>query len=136
MGMASCCDHCHWPAPWHRHWWRSRASHARCSLGGSACDGSNPGRDRFRVAGQRFLRNQDVKDQMPTPTECPCCVAGLPEHPKKRECPHCRLQFADGWKGIAQHLRSDDIKHPWTYEEFWNSLCDQHRFAEDFVMAD
>lgn len=61
---------------------------------------------------------------------CVCCrhdtpVAGA------RICPICRHEFqGNGWDGIDAHWRSNH-ENVMPYEQFWQSLCDEHRRAPE-----
>src|SRR5688572_27226560 len=44
------------------------------------------------------------------------------------ECPFCDHVFkGNGWDGIDAHWRSKHEPQGTTYEEFWASLCSNHR---------
>ena len=59
-------------------------------------------------------------------TECRCCVRGTPKT-GQRKCPECGRTFLDNvWYGIARHWRARH-EQVMTYEQFWASLCDDHR---------
>jgi hypothetical protein len=70
---------------------------------------------------------------MAKPKKCPCCAVGQSKDAWSRKCPHCGHRFKSGWRGVSSHLRSEAAmaSHPWTFEEFWNALCEPHGFAED-----
>ena len=60
------------------------------------------------------------------PTSLLCCTKQTPMS-GPRICPICQHVFqGNGWDGIDAHWRA---KHETTmrYEEFWHSLCDEHR---------
>ena len=65
---------------------------------------------------------------MPT-LKCHCCTKNIPKT-GRRVCPECGHVFqGKGWYGIASHWR---LRHYqiMSYEEFWTSLCDDHRAEE------
>jgi hypothetical protein len=58
--------------------------------------------------------------------ECRCCIADLPLE-GKRTCPECGHVFkGNGWDGIDAHWRKNH-ENIMPYEEFWQSLCSEHR---------
>jgi len=58
---------------------------------------------------------------------CPCCEKGLVFN-LPRICPECRHEFKGiGWGGIDAHWRAHHESNGLTYEQFRESLCDNHR---------
>jgi hypothetical protein len=58
--------------------------------------------------------------------KCHCCKKKTPKE-GRRICPECGHVFQGiGWSGIDGHWRAkhEDIM---SYEEFWKSLCYDHR---------
>lgn len=62
---------------------------------------------------------------------CRCCAAGAATG-RPRVCPECGHRFAgNGWDGIDAHWRSKhEARTGVRYEEFWASLCREHRDAK------
>jgi hypothetical protein len=59
-------------------------------------------------------------------TECRCCVKQIPTM-GQRKCPECGRTFQGNvWYGIQRHWRTRH-EHVMTYEQFWASLCEDHR---------
>ena len=57
---------------------------------------------------------------------CLACEKGLPKRGRRR-CPVCSRAFrGQGWDGIDAHWRARHLD-VMTYEEFWASLCREHR---------
>ena len=59
-------------------------------------------------------------------TQCRCCIKNVP-FDRPRNCPECGHVFqGNGWDGIDAHWRSkhEDVM---PYEEFWESVCDEHK---------
>ena len=67
--------------------------------------------------------------------ECRCCMKQTPKT-GQRECPECGHVFKGrGWDGIDAHWKA---RHEQTmsYEDFWNSLCDDHQGSHPGETAD
>jgi Zn finger protein HypA/HybF involved in hydrogenase expression len=66
-----------------------------------------------------------VNEEQPE-LQCVCCEHNTPTQ-GQRICPLCGHKFrGNGWDGVDAHWRSQhrDIM---TYEQFWHSLCEEHR---------
>ena len=58
---------------------------------------------------------------------CLCCEKQIPVK-RPRICPECGHVFqGNGWDGIDAHWRASHEQNGTTYEEFWKSLCDEHK---------
>src|SRR5262245_54869147 len=66
-----------------------------------------------------------VNDGQPE-LKCVCCEHNTPTQ-GPRICPLCGHQFrSNGWDGVDAHWRSQH-RGIMTYEQFWHSLCGEHR---------
>jgi len=60
-------------------------------------------------------------------SECPCCAKRM-LFDLPRICPACLHEFKGiGWGGVDAHWRARHESFGVTYEQFRESLCDQHR---------
>lgn len=81
--------------------------------------------ERLDAAAQRLRKaRRELAGQKEL--QCECCRYGTPTQ-GPRICPICGHEFqGNGWDGIDTHWRAnheDDM----SYEQFWQSLCEEHR---------
>lgn len=63
---------------------------------------------------------------------CLCCEKQIPAKQPKI-CPECGHVFqGNGWEGIDAHWRANH-ENVMTYEDFWTSLCDEHKSTHEMI---